>query len=78
MRVSREAVAQLGDPYDKPRNPPPAAGVVRMSFLAADGLYFGEGPWDQLARDAIGGPVLSTATELVRLIVGLPQRGGQP
>ena len=48
-----------------------------MSFLAADGLYFGEGPWDKMARDPIGGPVLTKATELVALVVALPQRGGQ-
>jgi len=52
-QTSREITHQLfGDskiilgrigPWDGPRRPYPPKGVVRISFLAADGLYFGEG-----------------------------------
>jgi hypothetical protein len=68
MQASANAVARIG-PWDKPRLPPPAEGKVRLTFLVSDGLYFGEGPSSAIARDAIGGPVLQSATQLLLKIV---------
>ena len=68
LRASAAAIKRIG-PWDKPRLPPPKRGSVRMSFLVSDGLYFGEGPFTALGRDAIGGPVLSSATQLLLAIV---------
>jgi hypothetical protein len=40
-----------------------------MTFLVSDGLYFGEGPFNALQKDPMGGPVLAKATQLVQRAV---------
>jgi hypothetical protein len=55
-------------PWGQPRLPPPAAGNARMSFLTAEGIHFGQGPLDELAKDPTAGPVLVAATAIVQLL----------
>ncbi|MEO6390786.1 MAG: hypothetical protein ABIP75_02970 [Pyrinomonadaceae bacterium] len=52
-------------PGDGPRRPSPAAGTVRLNFLVSDGLYFGEGPYEVLQQDQMGGPVINAAVKLM-------------
>jgi hypothetical protein len=66
--VSQPVVNQIG-PWDQQRLPPPRQGNVRMTFLVSDGLYFGEGPFETLQKDALGGPVLAKASQLLQLVV---------
>jgi len=40
-----------------------------MTFLVSDGLYFGEGPFNALQKDPLGGPVLAKAAQLLQLSV---------
>jgi hypothetical protein len=68
---AQRLVDKIG-PWDKPRLPPPPQGAVRMSFLVSDGLYFGQAKFADLARDALGGPVIKHATELLALVADLP------
>jgi hypothetical protein len=68
--VAGSAVARLG-PWEESRRPPPKAGQVRITFLVSDGLYFGEGPMTTMQRDAIGGPVIQKAGELLQAAVAL-------
>lgn len=49
-------------------------GNVRLTFLVADGLYFGEGPHAVLERDGMAGPVLAAATALLVAVTSLPRR----
>jgi hypothetical protein len=44
---------------------------MRMTFLVSDGLYFGEGPLGTLQQDAMAGPVLGKATQLLQRVVEL-------
>jgi hypothetical protein len=68
MRVSQLAVDRHG-PSDEPRRPPPVGGLVRLSFLVSDGLYVGEGSYEVLMDDPVGGPILTAGGELlVRLV----------
>jgi hypothetical protein len=68
MRLSQPAVDRHA-PSDEPRRPPPSGELVRLSFLASDGLYSGEGSYAALMDDPEGGPVLSAGGELlVRLV----------
>lgn len=60
-------VNQIG-PWDKPRRPHPARGVVRLSFLVSDGLYFGEGPVTVMFNDAFAGPTLRSGTKLMQFL----------
>ena len=66
--VSQNLVNAIG-PWDKRRLPPPRAGNVRLTFLVSDGLYFGEGPFQALQNDPLGGPVLAKATQLLQASV---------
>jgi hypothetical protein len=68
LAVSREAISNLG-PWNEERKPPPPRGSVRLSFLVSDGLYFGQGPLELMAKDAMGGPILEQATRLLQCVV---------
>ncbi len=66
--AARNVVSQIG-PWEEPRLNRPRVGNVRLSFLVSDGLYFGEGPFDVLSQDPIGGPVIGAATKLMQFLV---------
>jgi hypothetical protein len=74
VAVSQPLVARIG-PWDRQRLPPPRAGNVRLTFLVSDGLYFGEAPFQAMAQDSMGGPVLAKATELLQLVVAATPPG---
>jgi len=66
--VSEPVVSQIG-PWNKPRLAPPKQGNVRLTFLVSDGLYFGEGPMPVMQREAVAGPIINQATELLQAVV---------
>jgi hypothetical protein len=68
LEVSQPAVDRLG-PWDRARLAPPARGIVRMTFLVSDGLYFGHGPFDQMQKDPMGGPILAASMDLLQAVV---------
>jgi len=74
VKAGEAAIRKIG-PWDKPRRPPPTAGSVRLSFLVSDGLYFGEGPFEAISRDPIGGPVLQAATQLLTAVTRATAKG---
>jgi hypothetical protein len=68
VAASQNLVNQIG-PWEKKRLAPPTPGNIRLTFLVSDGLYFGEGPFEVLQNDAMGGPILAKATELLQAVV---------
>ena len=68
ITASQATVAQIG-PWEKPRRPPPSKGDIRLTFLVADGLYFGEGPFRILANEPLARPVIDAGTELLQMCV---------
>ncbi|MBN8863218.1 MAG: hypothetical protein J0H92_07590 [Sphingobacteriales bacterium] len=64
---SARVVAQIG-PWNQPRRPAPAPGMARISFLVADGLYFGEAPLNNLFNDPLAAPALQAATALMQFL----------
>jgi hypothetical protein len=68
LKAAQAAAAMIG-PWEKKRLPAPKQGNGRLTFLVTDGLYFGQGPQDKIAGDAIGGPVLMAAAQLLTAIV---------
>ncbi len=66
--ASEPLVARIG-PSDQARRPPPKLNAVRLTFLVSDGLYFGEGPVSHMQRDAMAGPVIQRATQLLQAVV---------
>jgi hypothetical protein len=59
-------------PWDKERKPFPTQGMIRLTFLVSNGLYFGEGRFDVLQKDTMGGPVINCATELMSYLTQQP------
>ncbi|MBK9115941.1 MAG: hypothetical protein IPM22_09915 [Betaproteobacteria bacterium] len=68
--AAEPVVARIG-PWEHARKPPPEADSVRLTFLVSDGLYFGEGPMSVMQRDAMAGPIIERATELLRAVAPL-------
>lgn len=68
FQSSRTIVDKIG-PWEKPRRSQPSKGMVRISFLVSDGLYFGEGPADVLFANPMAGPALTKATELMMFLM---------
>jgi len=66
--AARPLVDQIG-PWDGERREPPAPGNARLTFLVSNGLYFGEGPFNALHADALGGPVIDGAVKLMTFLI---------
>lgn len=66
--AARPVVDHIG-PWDKPRLAPPTASNVRLTFLVSDGLYFGQGPMNVMAKEPLAAPVIRSATELLQAVV---------
>lgn len=64
---SLKVVNQIG-PWKDPRVAPPKGENIRLNFLVSDGLYFGQGPFNVLAKDPMGGPVIHWATKLMQCL----------
>ena len=62
--ASQRVVEKIGS-WDQARLPPPAKGLMRMTFLVSDGLYFGQGPMGALQSDPLAAPVVAAAHELL-------------
>jgi len=68
FRSAETLVEQIG-PWEGDRHPPPTAGNARLSFLVSDGLYFGEGPFNALHNDPLGGRVIDGAVKLMTFLI---------
>lgn len=64
---SINVVNRIG-PWDKPRMAPPETGMVRLSFLVSGQIYLGQGPMQPFFQDAMAGPVLHAATQLMQYL----------
>ena len=64
FQESQPVIEKIG-PWGKSRLSPPPAGMVRLTFLVSDGLYFGEGTMRDLGHSPLAGPVVTAATELL-------------
>lgn len=64
---SINVVNRIG-PWDEPRMAPPETGMVRLSFLVSGQIYLGQGPMQPFFQDAMAGPVLHAATQLMQYL----------
>jgi hypothetical protein len=69
LKTANALVQRIG-PWDKERLPPPK-GVARLSFLVSDGLYFGQGPVNDLMRDPMAGALIQAGGALLKDLVDL-------
>jgi hypothetical protein len=68
LEASQNVVGQIG-PWDGHRLDPPPTGNARLTFLVSDGLCFGEGPFEMLANDPMGGRVIDTGVRLMTYLI---------
>jgi len=73
LRAASAAVQVIG-PWDKDRPATPAAGRARINILTPSGLHFGEGAYNALSKDRIGGPVLGLAFQLMQQMIKLTEK----
>ncbi len=64
-----QTVVDMIGPWDKERPKPPVKGNVRLNFLTPLGLHFGEGPFNLLYNDPMGGAVIIAGTELMQKLI---------
>lgn len=65
LAVGQEIIFRIG-PWNQPRPAPPPTGSVRINLLTFEGLYFGQGGYEVLSQDAMGGPAIQAAFNLMQ------------
>jgi hypothetical protein len=60
-------------PWEGARPAPPPNGQVRINLLTPSGLHFGQGPFELLSQDSLGGPALAAATALMQGLIAKTQ-----
>lgn len=74
LDAGREVIERIG-PWEEARPQAPPAGQARINLLAPGGLHFGQGGFDVLAGDPMGGPVIAAATRLMQELIAKTGRG---
>jgi hypothetical protein len=69
LKTGKVVVDQIG-PWEGERPPAPTAGQVRINLLVPGGLHFGQGPYEALSQDGMGGPVIGAAFGLMQALIG--------
>jgi hypothetical protein len=73
LAAGQRVAAQIG-PWEEPRPAAPPKGTVRINMLTPSGLHFGQAPFEALWQDALGGPVLVAAQELMQALIDKSQQ----
>jgi hypothetical protein len=68
LAAGQEVANHIG-PWLDPRPPAPTLGDVRISMLTPSGIHFGQGPFEALAEDDLGGPPIAAATRLMSELI---------
>jgi hypothetical protein len=68
-------VLQAIGPWAGPRPDPPPPGQMRLNFLSAAGLHFGQAPMAVFAANALSAPTVNAATALLKQLI---ERGSGP
>jgi hypothetical protein len=73
LRAATVVVDAIGL-WEKEKPSPPPKGQVRINILTPSGLHFGQGSWDALSKDKIGGPVIGLSFQLMQRLIKLAQK----
>jgi len=68
LNAGKNIVHQIG-PWEGARPEIPPQGQARVSMLTPSGLHFGQAPFETLAHDAMGGPIIQAATTLMQALI---------
>ncbi len=69
LMAAAEKIASFAGVHDAARPGPPPQGQVRLTAIVTDGLHFGQAPMEFFQRDAVAGPFLSEAVQLMQLLM---------
>jgi hypothetical protein len=67
--AAAQAVVERSGPLDGPRPAAPPAGYAAIWILTDNGIHLGAGPFQTLATDRLGGPVIASGTDLMRQLI---------
>lgn len=70
LAQARPVAAAIG-PWKEARPGVPPTGQVRINLLTPSGLHFGQGDFNVLFQDAMGGPVLACGQALMQALMEL-------
>ena len=73
LGVGQKVLREIG-PWEGQRPPEPPQDQVRINLLAPAGLHFGQGSFEQLERDSMGGPMIGAATRLMQDLIAKSER----
>jgi hypothetical protein len=68
MEMGQELSKRM-EAWSGPRLAPPITQMVRLTFIATDGYFFGQGPIRMLAKDEAGGPIIKQASSVFSAII---------
>jgi hypothetical protein len=64
-----EVLAARIGPWEGARPPPVQRGEARVNLICPCGLHFGQGPFETLAHDQLGGPLIHRAGQLMQALI---------
>jgi hypothetical protein len=64
-----QSLVEISEPWDGPRPPAPPIGMVRINALTFGGLHFGQGSFQAISQDGLGGLALRAAFDLMQALV---------
>jgi hypothetical protein len=64
-----QSFVDVSDPWDGPRPPAPPTGSVRINLLTFGGLHFGQGSFQAISQDGLGGLALRGAFDLMQTLI---------
>ena len=64
-----QAIIHNIGPWENERPGVPAQGQARVNMLTPSGLHFGQAPLNALANDAMGGPIIKAALDLMQALI---------
>lgn len=68
LDAGKNIIQNIG-PWENERPEVPPKGQARVSMLTPSGLHFGQAPFNALANDEMGGPIIKAATDLMQALI---------
>ena len=68
LDAGKNIIQNIG-PWENERPGVPPKGQARISMLTPGGLHFGQAPFNALANDEMGGPIIKAATDLMQALI---------
>jgi hypothetical protein len=64
-----QSLVEVSEPWDGPRPSAPPIGMVRINALTFGGLHFGQGSFQTVSQDGLGGLALRGAFDLMQALI---------